>query len=84
MKEFFKTRIETNDVPQSDSDDKKTFHPLVSSVAIAYIIYTHKVYLDPQQYGKLFASLILHPDPGGKRCTGFERILKEFPIDQLQ
>lgn len=56
----------------------------MSSVAIAYIIYTHKVYLDPQQYAKLFASLILNPDPREKRCTGLEKILKEFPTDQLQ
>ena len=77
-------RIESNDVPQSDTDDKKTFHLLVSSVAIAYIIHTYKVYLDPQQYAKLFASLILKPDPRGKRCTGLEKILKEFPTDQWQ
>ncbi|XP_022783821.1 E3 ubiquitin-protein ligase rnf213-alpha-like [Stylophora pistillata] len=48
------------------------------------MIFTHKVYLDTQQYAKLFASLILHPDPQGKGCKGFEKILEEFPRDQLQ
>ncbi|XP_078381354.1 E3 ubiquitin-protein ligase rnf213-alpha-like isoform X3 [Oculina patagonica] len=83
LKDFFKTRIEKNALPQTE-DEKNIILPLVSSVAIAYIIYTHKVYLEPDHFAKLFFSLILKSDPKEQTCTSFERLLKHFPSEQWQ
>lgn len=80
MRDFFKEKIEKNSLPQSDEEDKKIL-PLVSSVAIAHTIHVHKVNFDPQEYAKLFSSLVLHPDQE-HTCTTFERLLKHFPSEQ--
>jgi len=85
LRDFFKDKIEKNSLPQSDEEDKKNnILPLVSSVAIAYTIYVHKVHLDPQEYAKLFFSLVLRPDEKDHTCTSFERLLKNFPSEQWQ
>ena len=85
MRDFLKEKIEKNSLPQSDEEDKKnTILPLVSSVAIAHTIHVHKVDLDPQEYEKLFSSLVLRPDQEDHTCTSFERLLKHFPSEQWQ
>ena len=85
MRDFFKEKIEKNSLPQSDEEDKKnTIFPLVSSVAIAHTIRVHKVHLDPQEYAKLFSSLVLRSDQEDHTCTSFERLLKQFPSEQWQ
>lgn len=95
MRDFLKAKIEKNAVPQSDEDQKKKIFSLVSSVAIAHTIVVHKVHLDPDDYARLFFSLILHSDPKEadvilhsdpkeQTCTAFERLLKHFPSDQWQ
>ena len=85
MRNFFKEKIEKNSLPQSDEEDKKnTILPLVSSVAIAHTIQVHKVHLDPQEYAKLFFSLVLRLDQEDHTCTSFERLLKHFPSEELQ
>ncbi|KAL9988278.1 hypothetical protein ACROYT_G002709 [Oculina patagonica] len=85
LKDFFKARIEKNALPQTEAkDEKNEILPLVSSVAIAYTIYTHKVYLEREQFAKLFFSLILKSDSKEQTCTSFERLLKQFPSEQWQ
>ena len=71
-------------MPQTDEDRHKTILPLVSSVAIAHTIVAHKVHLDPDDYARLFFSLILHADPNEQTCTEFERLLKSVPSDHWQ
>ena len=85
MRDFFKEKIEKNSLPQSDEEDEKNnILPLVSSVAIAFTIYVHKVPLDPQEYAKLFSSLVLRRDQEDHTCISFERLLKHFPCEQWQ
>lgn len=85
MGDFFKEKIEKNYLCQSDEEvEKNNILPLVSSVAIAYVIHVHEVRLRPQEYGKLFSSLILRPDQEGHTCTTFEGLLKHFPSEQWQ
>ncbi|KAJ7355102.1 hypothetical protein OS493_027891 [Desmophyllum pertusum] len=78
LKEFIKAKIK-----KSEAEDKTD---LVSSVSIAYIIYVHSVYtnLDPEDYKRLFFSLILRPDPKEQTCIAFESLLDRIPCEQWQ
>ena len=78
LKEFIKAKIK-----KSEAEDKTD---LVSSVSIAYIIYEHSVYtnLDPEDYKRLFFSLILRPDPEEQTCIAFESLLDRIPCEQWQ
>lgn len=85
LKDFFKARIEKNFLPQTQATDKDNgILPLVSSVAIAYTISTHRVHLEPENYAKLFFSLILQPEEEVQTCIAFERLLNQFPCEQWQ
>ena len=78
-------KIEKNAVPQSAAEEKRSrISPLVSSVAIAYTIFTQKVHLAPDEYAKLFFSLALHADQKEETCSAFDRLVKHFPSENLQ
>lgn len=83
LKDFFKARIEKNALPQTEADENRIL-PLVSSVAIAYAIKEHKVYLETDHFAKLFFSLILRSDSKEQTCTSFDRLLNHFPSEQWQ
>ena len=83
LKDFFRARIEKNSLRQTRAaDNDNEILPLVSSVAIAYIISTFRVCLEPEHYAKLFSSLILKSEPEEQTCTSFQRILDQFPCEQ--
>ena len=55
---------------------------LVSSVAIAHVLVSHKVVLDGDGYIKLFSSLRLWRDEKEKTCSAFKSILSYFPSEK--
>ena len=77
-------KIEQNTLPPSEVKDKNKVLRLVSSVAIAHVLVSHKVRLDADDYVKLFSSLILRRDPKEMTCTAFERLLSHFPSKEWQ
>lgn len=85
LRDFLKAKIDQNASPQSVAqDDNKKIHRLVSSVAIAHVLVSHKVRLDPEDYAKLFSSLILWQDANEKNCTALRCLVGHFPSKELQ
>lgn len=80
LKEFLKPKIEKNALPLSNSTQK--ILRLVSSVAIAHVLVSHKVRLDEDGYAKLFSSLIVWRDPKEKTCSAMDGLLSYFPSTQ--
>ena len=80
-----KAKIDQNALPLSvPQDNNKKIHRLVSSVAIAHVLVSHRVRLDPEDYAKLFSSLILWKDPNEKTCTALRGLLGQFPSGEQQ
>ena len=76
-------KIEQNALPLSNgTDNTKRMLRLVSSVAIAHVIVSHKVRLDRDKYAKLLSSLVLWRDAKEKTCSSFIRLLSHFPSAQ--
>ena len=76
-------KIEQNALPLSNgTDNTKRMLRLVSSVAIANVIVSHKVRLDRDKYAKLLSSLVLWRDAKEKTCSSFTSLLSHFPSAQ--
>lgn len=84
MKKFLQPKIHENASLQSAVEENKKIRRLVSSMAIAYVIHTHHVVLDREDYAKLFPSLILERDQNGQTCTAYDKLLTHFPGVNLQ
>ena len=79
MKDFFKSKIDQNAAPQSDIEGNRKIPPLVSSVAIAYVLSLRAVDLDREDFAKLFLSFILEGEPTDKTCNSYQELLRYFP-----
>lgn len=77
-----KAKIDQNALPLTDDQNK--IHRLVSSVAIAHVLVSHKVRLEPEWYMKLLSSLILVRDPEEQSCDTFRKLLAHFPSEEQQ
>lgn len=84
MRDFLIKKIEKNAACQSTAEDSGRISPLVSSVAISYLIFVQKVPLTPEEYEMLFSSLTLHADQKEGTCSEFDRLLKHFPSEHWQ
>ena len=76
-------KIEKNAACKSSTKDAGRISPLVSSVAISYLISVQRVPLDPEEYEKLLSSLILHGDQKEGTCS-YDELLKHFPCEHLR
>ena len=84
LKDFLTGKIEQNASPPLQDKDNTRIHRLVSSVAIAHVLVSHKVKLDDQGFSKLLSSLILQRDPGKESCSELQELLSSFPPDYHQ
>ena len=75
-------KIEQNALPLNGTDSTKRMLSLVSSVAIAHVLVSHKVHLDRDKYAKLFSSLVLWRDAKENACSAFNSLLSHFPSEQ--
>lgn len=79
--DFLKDKIKQNAQPAADiTDNNRTFSHLVSSAAIAYVLYAHGVYLnfDIEDYRSVFLSFFLRGNPKEKNCSAFDKLLSQF------
>ncbi|XP_068694638.1 E3 ubiquitin-protein ligase rnf213-alpha-like [Montipora foliosa] len=84
LKEFFTAKIEQNAAPPVQDKDNARIHRLVSSVAIAHVLVSHKVHLDDHGFSKLLSSLILNQDPDKESCSELHGLLNSFPPEYHQ
>ena len=76
-------KIEQNALPLSNgTDNTKRMLRLVSSVAIAHVLVSHKVRFDRDKFAKLLSSLVLWRDAKEKTCSSFNSLLSHFPSEQ--
>ena len=80
LKDYLKPKLEhIASLRAATEDDEQKLLCLVSSVAICYLLTSHKVQLNCEDYHDLFMSLSLWPDPERETCSAFDRLLKHFP-----
>ena len=78
-------KIEQNALPLSNGKEfTERINRIVSSIAIAHVLVSHKVRLDPDKYEQLLSSLVLWPDPDVKEktCSSFNTLFSHFPSEQ--
>ena len=58
-----------------------TWNRLLSSIVITYAVHDFKVFLDIDDYRKLFLSLVLSGNLEEKTCPAFNVLVKHFAIE---
>ncbi|XP_068694646.1 E3 ubiquitin-protein ligase rnf213-alpha-like isoform X2 [Montipora foliosa] len=77
LKAFLKGKID-HDSSLSLEPTYKNFNRLVSAVAIAYVLFSHNIFLDGDDYRGLFLSLRLFRHREDKTCPALDVLLKHF------